>query len=468
MVKSRLSPEEIKKRLTRLRNLEYLHDRQRFKIWHLRDENRELRNEVMALKALTSEQQRTIEDLRLRIEELRTFVFGKKKKKDTDDDEKNIPPQPKAQRSADSYKRPMPNEEEVTEVKHHFLDSCSCGAAMTVKQTIIFYEEDVPIPTKKIVRKHLVDKGYCPKCKKHRTAIPLPASKVALGVNVQKYICYLNVFCRLSFSQIQQLLSDTYQFDLSQGEIVKILNREALGLRPLYERLKEQIRGEPAIHLDETGWRLFLDQTSSYAWVMSGAQSQESVFLAGESRGKGNADKLLGDNFLGIVVSDDYGAYRKLRRHQLCWAHLIRKFRDLAQSAELEGKQKQGCQEHYVNLRLIYDDLKQSRSLDRHKEFVARLSKLATVRSDDPRKLIRIKTTLRKNIPKYLTCLIDSRIPLTNNQAERSLRHLVLKRKISFGSLTKKTAENLAILISVILSLKQRYQSNFFREYLRV
>ncbi|MBI5401108.1 MAG: transposase [Candidatus Yonathbacteria bacterium] len=30
---------------------------------------------------------------------------------------------------------------------------------------------------------------------------------------------------------------------------------------------------------------------------------------------------------------------------------------------------------------------------------------------------------------KYLTCLSDSRIPLTNNQAERSLRHLVLKRK---------------------------------------
>lgn len=75
---------------------------------------------------------------------------------------------------------------------------------------------------------------------------------------------------------------------------------------------------------------------------------------------------------------------------------------------------------------------------------------------------------LRGNIQKYLTCLEDPRIPLTNNQAERSLRHLVLKRKISFGSLTKKTADNLAVLSSVILSLRQRYQSNFFREYLRV
>ena len=60
------------------------------------------------------------------------------------------------------------------------------------------------------------------------------------------------------------------------------------------------------VHLDETGWRLFIDKDSSYSWVMSGAQSKENVFLVGESRGKGNADKLLGDNFNGFVVTDDY------------------------------------------------------------------------------------------------------------------------------------------------------------------
>ncbi|MBI5401059.1 MAG: transposase, partial [Candidatus Yonathbacteria bacterium] len=62
----------------------------------------------------------------------------------------------------------------------------------------------------------------------------------------------------------------------------------------------------------------------------------------------------------------------------------------------------------------------------------------------------------------------DSRIPLTNNQAERTLRHLVLKRKISFGSLTKRKADNLSVLLSVLMSLKQRHQAGFFGEYLRV
>lgn len=466
-----LSPDEVKKRLIRLRNLEYLHTEQKSRNQQLWEENQQLKQRVLLLEETVSSQQKLIEDLKLQVEELRTMVFGKKKKKqdiqDIDDDQ-NTPPQVKTQRSADSYQRPVPKDDKVTEVRHHSLDFCSCGAAMIEKQIAVFYEEDLPIPVKKIVRKHIVEKGCCSHCRRQQTAIPLPAGKVVLGANVQKYVCYLNVFCRLSFSQIQQLLTDTYQFDISQGEIAKILNREAMRLRPFYERLKEQIRGEPVVHLDETGWRLFIDQENSYAWVMSGAHSQESVFLAGESRGKGNANKLLGENFTGVVVSDDYGAYRKLDKHQLCWAHLIRKFRDLAQSGELEEKQRQSCQQQYAKLCLIYEGLKQGRSLDSYDKFARRLTSLSVVSLTDPKKLIRIKTTLRKNISKYLTCLTDPRIPLTNNQAERSLRHLVLKRKISFGSLNEKTADNLAVLLSVIMSLKQRYRAGFLNEYLRV
>src|SRR3989344_368245 len=98
-----LSKEEIKKRLIRLRNLDYLHEVQRFKIWHLRDENRELRKEIKALKLLASEQQKTIDDLKLQIEELRTIVFGRKKQKGESDDDDLLPPKEKNQRTSDSH-----------------------------------------------------------------------------------------------------------------------------------------------------------------------------------------------------------------------------------------------------------------------------------------------------------------------------------------------------------------------------
>lgn len=464
-----LSQEEIERRLIRLRNLERLHGEQRIRVGHLEEQIKLLKQENFLLKSANAELTQALQDIRLQLEEMKVIVFGKKKKsKEIDDDDDLLPPKEKVLRSNDSYKRPVPKNEEITDVKHHPLNKCSCGKEMTEKEAVVYYEEDIPIPAKRIVRKHTVEKGYCENCKKWSTAIPLPFHKVILGPNVQKYACYLSILCRLSFAQIQGLLVDTYGIHVSQGEIAKILNREAVKLRPMYEKLKISIQGEPGIHLDETGWKLLTGGENSYAWVMSGTESKESAFLVGETRGGGNVEKLTGDDHQGFVVTDDYAGYKKLKKHQLCFAHPIRKWRDLAQSKELGEEQRLHCKAEYRKLCVIYDDLKNDRRVERYDEFVEKFTKLSIISPLDPKKLATYKTTLRKNIPQYLTCLSDTRIPLTNNQAERSLRHLVLKRKISFGSLTKRTADNLAVLLSVLMSLKQRHQAGFFGEYLGV
>jgi hypothetical protein len=252
-------------------------------------ENKTLKNEVTRLNLIVSEQQKTIDDMKLRIEELSTMVFGKKKKVNKiDNDDDLVPPKEKIVRSSDSYKRPLPKDEEITETKHHPISKCSCGEEVTKKETVVYYEEDIPVPAKKIVLKHIVEKGYCAICRKWSTVTALPSHKVILGPNVQKYTCYLSIMCRLSFAQIQALLQDTYGIHISQGEIAKTLNREAVKLRPAYERLKISIQGEPGIHLDETGWKLLTGGGNSYAWVMSGTESKESAFLVGETRGGGN------------------------------------------------------------------------------------------------------------------------------------------------------------------------------------
>jgi len=46
---------------------------------------------------------------------------------------------------------------------------------------------------------------------------------------------------------------------------------------------------------------------------------------------------------------------------------------------------------------------------------------------------------------------------MTNNQIERSLRYLILKRKISFGPFTKHTTEKLSILMPIIMLFRQRH-----------
>jgi len=70
-----------------------------------------------------------------------------------------------------------------------------------------------------------------------------------------------------------------------------------------------------------------------------------------------------------------------------------------------------------------------------------------------------------KKIDKYFVCIIKPNIPTTNNKAERSLRHLVIKRKKSFGSKTPKGAEIISVLYSVVMSLWWRSKKDFFRAY---
>ena len=455
-----LSDKEIRARMIELANLRRLHSIARERVVFLEDRMLEMRDEyverISVLESALLEQQKINTDLRLQLEELRTIVFGKKRYKEEKHDIDNDPPEPAVHcRTPDSYKREVPTE--VTETKDHPIDSCNhCGGNISEKEIVTYFVEDIPLPQKKEVTKHVVEKGYCETCRKWSTKEPLPSSKVILGPHVRRYVTYLSVICRQSYGQIQGILDHTYNLEISQGEIAKILNNEGESMRPEYERLKAKIRGEPSIHLDETGWNLFMgDGYKRYAWTMTG-KSGDSVFVLGKTRGKGNAEDLIGDSN-AVVVSDDYAAYRNLDNpHQLCCAHILRKLRDLATSSEITGVAHDHCVSMYTIFKKIYADIEDARvSSDptaSHDSLHARLKAFAIPDSHDPSKLTRIKKQVEARTGNYLTCLLHTDVASDNNAAERSLRHLVLKRKISFGSFREKTAETLAILASVLLS----------------
>ena len=472
MIKRGLSTEEVKKRLIRLRNLEFLHEQQRFKIWNLRDENRGLKKEIATLKMVVGEQQKTIDTLKLQIEELRTIVFGKKRKKeeriDIDDDTPTLETVVNC-RTPESYKRITPKEDEVTNTKDHPVDACNhCGGKISEREIVIYFVEDIPLPQKKVVIKHVVEKGYCEPCKRWSTEEPLPSAGVILGPNVKRYVTYLSVICRQSYGQIQAILDHTYDFEVSQGEIAKILDKEGERMRPEYERLKAKIRGEPSIHLDETGWNLLGYDSKTYAWTMTGGKSNESVFALGKTRGGGNATDLVGKSE-AVRVTDDYAAYRKMKNpHQLCLVHILRKLRDLATSSLITGDVHIHCVSTYKIFKQIYADIEQARGSSNPKSaydsLYERLKSFASPHSKDPKKLTDVRGQIEARTENYLTCLLYPDVASDNNAAERSLRHLVLKRKISFGSFREKTAETLAILCSVLLSYRK---NDMMTAYLR-
>lgn len=457
-----LSAEEIGKRLFRLHNLERLHRNQKERIEKLAAENKRLWERVAVLEAENRELVAVVTDLKLQLEELRTIVFGKKKKQESGNDD-DAPPVSRASepRSKASYRRALPNEDEITDTKDHPVDRCiHCGGDFSDYDRAAYFEEDIPLPQRKIVVKHVIQKGYCEQCDAWSASAPTPPIPVVLGPNVRRYVCYLDIVCRQSYGQIQDILKQSYDFHISQGEIWSILEKEGRRLRPEYERLKARIRGEPSIHLDETGWKLLAIHDSGYAWTMVGGTSDEAVFALGKNRGKGNADALVGDS-KAVLVHDGYAAYDHFENeHQRCFAHPLRKLRDLTASQELGPADRVHCREAYETFAFIYADVEAARTSSgqspQYDAFLERLKTFSHFDIHDPAKLVRIKKEVGNRPEQFLTCLRHPGIAADNNAAERSLRHLVIKRKTSFGSLTERTADIMSVLYSMLLSYKRR------------
>lgn len=464
----------------------------------LKEKNRILEKNQEILLETVAVQGKQIESLNLIVEELRGMVFRKKKTasnaavaKEEDKDStgggggsqpnsEQIGKRKPANRSKESYRRAAPAEDEVTNTINHSLTHCSdCGTLLTRLKQIIRYIEDLASLTElskllKNIEKHVIDSGYCPKCKKRRTAKDISPQVSILGENVKQFVCYLSIVMRLSFEQIKSFLSDTAGFHLSDGEITACLDEQAVKLTPEKDRLLQKIRGAPGRHYDETGWPVQKEGLGNYGWITRPTIGEETIFLMGRSRGKGNAEELQGEMDNQVGISDDYGAYTNMfKDHQLCMSHPNRKLRDLTESKTLSVASKAVCKQTYEAFSILYADLERTLAtvykkdiwLAKRDEYLARIREIAVITENDPQKLKAIKDGLNRNAEKYFTCLTKPGIPADNNKAERGLRHIVLKRKISYGSKSQKGADTMSILCSTLLSAWWNKPKNFFAAY---
>lgn len=76
---------------------------------------------------------------------------------------------------------------------------------------------------------------------------------------------------------------------------------------------------------------------------------------------------------------------------------------------------------------------------------------------DDPHE--KLRTVVREFLPDcdvILRPLSDPALPLTNNEAERALRHYVITRRISYGTRTELGSRAYALLASVIETCRRR------------
>lgn len=444
----------------------------------LTNENQRLRERVKVLEAKVLEQDKIIETITLQLEELKRIVFGKKHPPDnhrsTHADDTDQTDTGKQSRDPESYRRPVPNNAEVTNIQEYAISECpDCHTPLANIRTIVRYLEDILLPLQKTVEKQEIQTGFCPKCHKQCQAIPIPGQVVTLGPNVTQAVLYATYILRLSFAQTINWLADCYNLQVSQGEIAHMLETSSRKLELPYEQLKSRIRGSPGVHVDESTYQ---EQAGEgYVWVMTPTNSEEAVFVVGQHRGKANAVELLGEDFQGVRITDCYGGYKCLPgAHQVCWAHLFRYARELAGNTSLTKDKRPMCEQFYQQVNHIYTDIRAivtapfqaGERITQHEQLSARLKDIARMteeeRTQAPKKLIDLKERITTYQKQLLTCILYRDIPPDNNKAERKLRHIVLKRKISFGTRSKQGSQAFSINASVLLSLWWTDRANWF------
>ena len=485
----KIPKDEIRKRMQKLRNYEnILYPELKERNGRLRIENRELKKKVREYK----KKDKLIEKLLLELEELKAMKFGKKREKLI-----NIKVLPqdnkeKKKRKPESYRRPEPVTEIITDRLRMEIDECpKCGVLLEDKKENTHYREDLYeveklIESAKKIVETIVESGKCPICGMRQYAMEVPKQKVIIGQNIRIMVVYLAIVQGQSYTEIQRSLKHQYGIKISSGEIINILEGESNLVTPYYNYLVKELEEDKSAHYDETRWKTksYGDNISegNYCWVKVGVKSNNRLIWFGKSRGKGVAERLRGKKERSIGVSDDYGGYRNcFEYHQLCWAHPKRKLRDLAGSGNLSGKVKKVCQKIYKDFSKIYKKARKVRKklqsgnwtkeekLKKLTKLEESFEKLFEKTSNDPEKLKAIRKSLKKRKNRYFTFFEFPDLPLDNNKAERALRKVVLKRKKSFGCRSTRGANILSILYSVIFSLMESNpDENFFSLYKKI
>jgi len=339
--------------------------------------------------------------------------------------------------------------ETPTQVVEHAVETCpACGTALrggeVVRRRQVLHIPRVPVA----VIEHVVRRRVCPCCARPSTP-PLDLGDQVLGhhrvsVETMAYIASLRAVGRLPLRAIQWLLGTWHGLHLSAGALVGLLKAVADRAKPALDELRARVRGSPAVCADETGWRE--NGQPGYIWTFSTPTLR--YFHYAHSRAGAVVQQILGEVYDGTLVSDFYAGYHVHDGpHQRCWAHLLRDIHDLRAAHPADGAVAAWAEAVHA----LYREAKQiAAGAD---DFAARVA----ARADIERRLTDLckdgwqpgsalpQATLCQRIDRFLDELfefvLDPALPSDNNLAERSLRPLVVARKVSGGSRSAEGSE---------------------------
>ena len=323
-----------------------------------------------------------------------------------------------------------------THIEDIKTEKCKCGGAVKysgeykAKQLV-----DIEITTSIIeYREH---EGVCSCCgslvRNHAPVNDI----ITYGNNLKSFSAMLSLEGMVSINRIKQMLCELTggQLNLSEGTISKWNNDLSLRVEPAISAIKENLLTAPVLNKDETGIRI----NKALHWFHVLGNARYTLYTSHKKRGN-DADKAMDilPAYGGVLVHDHLvGLYDFTCLHAECNAHILRYLKAVIESKErrwakamikllLEAKaavesEKPPDPDKIQEIRRRYDEILEHGS----KEFLK--DKEPDYNGDDMKLLRR----MQKYKTEHLRFVSDPTVPFDNNQAERDLRMIKAKTKIS-------------------------------------
>ncbi len=334
------------------------------------------------------------------------------------------------------------------------LNECEhCGCKnLKKKPPQIFQQIELP-EIQPLVTQIELEKASCCGCKRNMVApFPKEYDKSSFGPKLISFIGACSSVYRLSKRTIQILLQTLCNVEISLGSIPAMERKVSRGLHCSYDALVNQVHERKVAYVDETSFR----QSAKTCYVWTATTKDEALIRILPTRGLASLDEIRPRSHPGITVTDRYQVYA-YDKHQYCLAHIKRDFKKFAQR---DGPDKQLGERALFELREIFIACRLScrKTMQQHVHY--RKKRLREILYDalanGSEKFSGLADRLLTQFHKLFLFTRYAEVDCTNNAAERTLRHIVLWRKTSYGTQSVEGSRFLERAISIWMTLKKQ------------